>query len=165
MIDVYKKDEWMVLYSFWNSEVIATKDKRSNAFALTNDVCGYLRKNFSGNNQQPTTWWWCLSCHRFLRLGHIFHRCTMLQKLSKCEVKAWLCWNLTISPPLRFYVKSNWCKLKGSINVIFGNFRDSELWILSNLGLESHSNLLKIKIQKSKIAKSDRFNTPKFDFT
>ena len=32
---------------------------------------------------------------------------TMLQKLSKCEVKASLCWNLTIFPPLRFYVKSN----------------------------------------------------------
>jgi len=28
------------------------------------------------------------------------------QKLSKCEVKAWICWNLTTLPPLRFYVKS-----------------------------------------------------------
>ena len=62
-------------------------------------------------------------------------------------------------------MKSNFCEFKLSKDVIFGNFRDSELWILSNLGLESHSNLLKIKIQKSKIAKSDRFNTPKFDFT
>ena len=29
------------------------------------------------------------------------------EKLSKCEVKARLCWNLNIWPPLRFYVKSN----------------------------------------------------------
>ena len=32
---------------------------------------------------------------------------TLLQKLSKCEVKAWLCCNLIILPVLRFYVKSN----------------------------------------------------------
>ena len=32
---------------------------------------------------------------------------TMLQKLSKCEVKAWLCWNLITLLPLRFCVKSN----------------------------------------------------------
>ena len=31
-----------------------------------------------------------------------WHQSTMLQKLSKCEVKTWLCWNLIISPPLRF---------------------------------------------------------------
>ena len=49
--------------------------------------------------------------------------CTMLQKLSKCEVNAWLCWNLIILPPLRFYVKSNFGKFKQSKNVIFGNFR------------------------------------------
>ena len=49
--------------------------------------------------------------------------CTMLQKLSKCEVKAWLCWNLIILPPLLFWVKSNFGKLKWSKNVIFGNLR------------------------------------------
>ena len=48
--------------------------------------------------------------------------------------------------PLQFYVKSNFGKFKRSKNVIFGNFRDSEVW-----------NLLKIKIQKSKIAKNDIF--------
>ena len=42
-------------------------------------------------------------------------------------------------------------------NVFFDNFRDSELWILVNFGLESCSNLLKIKIQTSKIAKNDIF--------
>ena len=35
------------------------------------------------------------------------HHITMLQKLSKCEVKAWLCCNLIFLPLLRFYVKSN----------------------------------------------------------
>ena len=57
---------------------------------------------------------------------------TMLQRLSKCEVKAWLCWNLIILSPLRFYVKSNFGDFKQSKNVIFCNFRDSELWNLVN---------------------------------
>ena len=72
---------------------------------------------------------------------------TMLQKLSKCEVKAWLCWNLIILLLLRFYMKSHFGKFKRTKNVIFGKFRDSELWNLVNLRLESCSNLLKIKIQ------------------
>ena len=72
---------------------------------------------------------------------------TMLQKLSKCEVNAWLCQNLIILPPLRFYVKSNLGEFKRSTIVIFGKFRDSEVWILVNLGLEICSNLLEIKIQ------------------
>ena len=70
-------------------------------------------------------------------------KCTMLQKLSKCEVKAWLWWNLIILLPLRFYVKSNFSELELSKNVIFGNFWDTSIWILVNLGLESCSNLLK----------------------
>ena len=73
--------------------------------------------------------------------------CTVLQKLSKCEVKALLCWNLMILPPLRFCMKSQISIFKWSKNVISGNFRDAELWILVNLGLESWSDLLKIKIQ------------------
>ena len=72
---------------------------------------------------------------------------TMLQNLSKCEVKAWLCWNVIIAQALRFYVKSNFGKFKQSKNIIIGNLRDSNLWILVNLGLESCSNLSKIKIQ------------------
>ena len=82
---------------------------------------------------------------------------TMLQKLSKCEVKAWLCWNWIISLQLRFYVKSNFGAFKRSKNVIFGNFWDSELWILVNLGLESCSNLLKSKFRTSKIVKINIF--------
>ena len=37
---------------------------------------------------------------------------TMLQKILKCKVKAWFCWNLIILPSLRFYVKSNFGKFK-----------------------------------------------------
>ena len=40
--------------------------------------------------------------------------CTMLQKLSKCEVKAARCGNFTICLPLRFYVKSNFGEFKQS---------------------------------------------------
>ena len=32
----------------------------------------------------------------------VIYQNTMLQKLSKCEIKAWLCWNLIILLPLRF---------------------------------------------------------------
>ena len=53
---------------------------------------------------------------------------TMLQKLSKCEVKGWLCWNLIILPPLWFWVKSSCGEFKHSKNAIFGNFRPSEFW-------------------------------------
>ena len=83
----------------------------------------------------------------------------MLQKLSKCEVKAWLCWNLMILLPLRFYVKSNFGKCKRSKNVIFCNFRDSEVWILVNLGLESCSNILETKIQTLKNCQKRDFLT------
>ena len=72
---------------------------------------------------------------------------TMLQKLSKCVVKAWLCWYLISLPPLRFCVKSHLGEFKQTKNVICGNFRDAKLWVLVNLGLERCSNLLKIKIQ------------------
>ena len=53
-------------------------------------------------------------------------QCTLLQKLSKSEVKAARCGNFTICLPLRFYVKSNSGEFKQSKNVIFGTFRGSE---------------------------------------
>ena len=81
-------------------------------------------------------------------IGMVKYPLTMLQNLSKCEVMAWLCWNLIVVPPLQFYVKSNFGEVKRSKNVIFGNFRD---WTL-NLGLESCSNWLKSKFRSSKIA-------------
>ena len=52
---------------------------------------------------------------------------TMLQKLSKFEVKAARHGQISNLLPLRFYVKSNFGELKRSKNVIFANFRDSEL--------------------------------------
>ena len=69
----------------------------------------------------------CNNWKHFTRLENRDIHCTMLQKLSKCEVKAWLYWNLIILPPLRFYVKSNFSEFKRSKNVNFSNFRDSEL--------------------------------------
>ena len=62
------------------------------------------------------------------------------------------CWKLITLLPLQFYVKSNFGKFKRSKNVIFGNFWDSELWILESFGLESCSNWLKSKFRTSKIA-------------
>ena len=82
---------------------------------------------------------------------------TMLQKLSKYEAKAWLCWSLIILPPLKFYVKSNLGVYKQSKNVIFGNFRDSKLWDLVNLELKNCSNLLKSQFRTSKMSKNGIF--------
>ena len=64
-------------------------------------------------------------------------------------------------------MKSNFCKFQKSKNVTFGNFRDSELWILVIFGLKSCSNLLKSKFSTFKIAKRkflDCLNSSKFDF-
>ena len=63
------------------------------------------------------------SCQYFLKYQN-----TMLQKLSKYEVKAWLCWSLIFLPALRFYEKSNLGEFKRFKNVIFGNFRGFEFW-------------------------------------
>ena len=65
--------------------------------------------------------------------------------------------SLILLPPLQFYVKSDFGDFRRSKNVIFGNFRDSELWTLVNLGLESCSNWQKLKFRVSKIAKNDIF--------
>ena len=83
-------------------------------------------------------------------------------EISVYEVKAWLCWNLIIVPSLQFYVKYSFGEFKRSKNVIFGNFGDSELLILVNLGLESCSNLLKSKFRTFKIAKKDIFGPFEF---
>ena len=62
------------------------------------------------------------------KIHHLEYFCTMLQKLSKCEFKAWLCRNLIILPHLRFYVKSTFCEFYRSKNVNFDNFRGFEFW-------------------------------------
>ena len=53
---------------------------------------------------------------------------TMLQKLSKCEVKNSWCGYFSNLLLLRFYVKSNFDVIKRSKNAIFANFRSPELW-------------------------------------
>ena len=60
---------------------------------------------------------WSWSCQRGCDFSSSLG--TMLQKLLKCEVKAWF----------RFYVKSNFGEFKRSKNVIFDNFRGSEFLI------------------------------------
>ena len=73
--------------------------------------------------------------------------CTMLQKLSKCEVKAVLCCSLMILLSLRFYVKSNLGEFKQSKHVIFGNVSGFELWFLVNLSNFQVPNLPIIQVQ------------------
>ena len=91
----------------------------------------------------------------------------MLQKLSKCEVKAWLCWNLMILPPLWFCMKKLYFgEFKWSID---GNFRDAKLWILVNLEHECCSNLLKNQnsepLKLAKMTFLDSLISPKIDLT
>ena len=71
--------------------------------------------------------------------------CTMLQKLSKCEVKAWLCWSFYRHSDFtwnQFLVNSNSSKM--SFLVILETLN---IEFLVNLGLENCSKLLKIKFQ------------------
>ena len=75
-----------------------------------------------------------------------FTQCTMLQKLSKCEVKAWHCCNLIILPPLRFYVKSYFGEFKRS-KKSFLAILDSELWIFGKFGAWKLLKFTKNKIQ------------------
>ena len=76
-------------------------------------------------------------------ISKTFHRWTapftMLQKLSKCEVKACNVWH---------YVKSHFSKFKRSKNVVFGNVRGSEFWFLVNLSNFQVPNLPKFKVQR-----------------
>ena len=84
---------------------------------------------------------WILSDGKIMKFPH----CTMLQKLSKCEVKAWLCLK-KILRSLIFYVKSNFGEFKRSKNVIFGNCRDSQFWFLVNFSIFQEPNLPKFKV-------------------
>ena len=93
---------------------------------------------------------------------------TMLQKLSKCEVEDWLCRNLTILLPLRFYVKSNFGLFKQFKNVIFSNFRGFEFWF-SKFEQLSSPEFTKIQSSHSlKLPKNsflDRLSSSKLDFS
>ena len=98
-----------------------------------------------------------------------FHLSTMLQKLSKCEVKAWLCWNLMILLPLRFCVKSHFGEFKRSKNVIYGNFRDARFLNFGQFGtwkllrFTKNQNSEPLKFPKTTFL--DSLNSLKFDFT
>ena len=95
---------------------------------------------------------------------HISQKLTMLQKLSKCEVKAWLCWDSIILLALRFYVKSKFGKFKWSKSVILANFRGSEFWFLVNLS-SFKSQIYRIsKFIGSKIAKNYIFGPFEFAY-
>ena len=72
--------------------------------------------------------------------------CTLFQKLPKCEVRAWLCWNLIILPPLRFSMKSNFDEFEQLKYVIFGNIRGSEFWFFVNLSNFQLPNLPNFKV-------------------
>ena len=60
---------------------------------------------------------------RELVTHQVSSKCTLLQKVSKCEVKEARYGSFTIFLPLRFYMKSNFNDLKRSKNVIFGHFQ------------------------------------------
>ena len=81
----------------------------------------------------------------------------MLQKLSKYEVKATRYGHFSNLLPLRFYVKSNFCELKRSKNVIFANFRNSDFLNWVNLGHENCSDLLKSQFRTPKFGKNSIF--------
>ena len=99
---------------------------------------------------------WTENCGKMKSYGKYF---TMLQKISKCEVKAGLCWNMIILLPLRFYVKSNFGEFKRSKSVIFGNFIDSELWIFGKFRTWKLLKFTKIKIENLKNCQKWRFLT------
>ena len=90
---------------------------------------------------------------------------TMLQKLSKCKVKAWLCCNLIFLQPLTFYVKSNFGKFKQSKNIIFAiiDILNFEIWDLK--ATQNYLNQNSEPLKLAKITFLDRLNLPKFDFT
>ena len=66
---------------------------------------------------------------------------TMLQKLSKCEVKAAWYGDFSNLLPPRFYVKSNFGVIKRSKNAIFANTRGPEFSFSINLSNFSTPNL------------------------
>ena len=75
--------------------------------------------------------------------------CTVLQKFSKCEVKAAWCGNLLILLPLKFYVKSNFGELKGSKIWFLAILEGLKFWFLINLCNCSMLTMTKIQSLKS----------------
>ena len=72
----------------------------------------FLKLAILGNLAVLAIFWrsWLFSAIWQFSSFQSWQHCTMLQKLSKCKVKAWLCWNLIILPPLDFvqnYILAN----------------------------------------------------------
>ena len=90
----------------------------------------FLKLAILGNLAVLAIFWrsWLFSAIWQFSSFQSWQHCTMLQKLSKCKVKAWLCWNLMILLLLRFCVKSHFGEFKWSKNVIYNYFRGSEFW-------------------------------------
>ena len=97
-----------------------------------------------------------------------FWSSTVIQKLSKCEVKVWLCWNLIILPPLRIYVKSNLGKFKHPKMPFLAILEVLKFDLSKSEQLSSPKFTKNSKFRVSEIAKLtflDRLILPKFDFT
>ena len=127
---------WKVSTKVWKRETLWKKLKVCTREIKKTDNEFNFMKLFSRNHLSISL--------KFSLHSYSFKFITMLQKLSKCEIKAWLCWNLII---LRFYVKSNFDEFEQSKNVNFDNFRGSEFWFLVNLSNFQVLNLLKFKVQ------------------
>ena len=67
----------------------------------------YLCTSSKAKKTVVVTWFLAFLLALPITLVQVSFKSTMLQKLSKCEVKAWLSWNLILLPPLRFCVTSN----------------------------------------------------------
>ena len=138
----YSKDTWKEFTKMTEKKFVPFVVKGSwRELSWTNTFWRILIENFIvainvGPSSRITVVsdliWWTYIMKRFRAVRKSY--CTMLQKLSKCEVKAWLCWYLIILSPLWFDVKSSFGEFKRSKNVIFGNFKNSELWIFGKLG-------------------------------
>ena len=110
-------------------------------------VCTLVRKNYVLHSQIMYTMYdfirLSMECAKSLMPATRTH-ITMLQKLSKCEVKAWTLMNLL---PLRFYVKSNFGEFNWSKKeVIFGNFGGYEYLLFSIWAIFQVPNLPKFKV-------------------
>ena len=117
MKSVYGKIWSPILISVWNikkSKITICKVRLlksvSNGRKKLSESWNFKKMNhLIGRKKSYNRWNWF-----HVKFKEAEKLCTMLQKLSKCEVKAWLCWDLCILQPIRFYVKSNLgeCKLK-----------------------------------------------------
>ena len=97
------------------------------------------------------------------KYAQIWPQGTMLQKFWKCEVKAWLSWNLIILPLLQFYMKSNFGVFKQSKNVILTIFRGSEFRFLVNLSNFQVQKLPKFKVLS--LSNCQKWHFGPFEFT